>query len=334
MCVIFKLIALVAGVAFVVAFLGVPVLVFSARHKGIMGRDVNKQGKPLVAEMGGFAIFAGIASGMLLALLTISFYDRQFQLAVLLLAALASISFIALVGVFDDLFKLRRRTKVILPVIASLPLMAVLAGHTSMFLPFLGQVEFGLFYVFLLIPLGITGAANAVNMSAGYNGLEAGIGAIASLALLAIALSIGSLPAAVILAACFGACVAFLKYNWFPAQIFPGDIGTYAIGCCLAAAVIVGNMEKYGVIVLLPAFYELAATVYYSLKRVARREVCHNPVITSDGKLAPPKGAERFTLAFVLLGRKPRSEPALVASMLALYALAACLAIAVHFLKL
>ncbi|NYZ75477.1 glycosyl transferase family 4 [Candidatus Micrarchaeota archaeon] len=317
--------------AFLAAVIAAPILIASARKKGLMGHDVNKPNRPLVAEMGGFAIFGGLAAGILVGLLAISFYDNQFQLAVFLLAALASIAFIALIGVFDDLFKLSARTKLFLPVIASLPLVAVLAGDTTMSLPFFGDVNLGLFYTFILIPLGITGAANAVNMSAGYNGLEAGIGAVASFFLLVIALSVGSLPAAVILAACLGACLAFLYFNWFPAKVFPGDIGTYTIGCALAAAVILGNMEKFGVIVLIPAFYELAATLYYSLRKVERRKVCHNPVL-KDGKIIPPKGTECFTLAFFILGRKPMTERNLVLSMLALYALFGVIALAVFFL--
>ena len=327
----FLLTIVVALAAFFTTLIFTPLYIYSARQKGIVGRDVNKAGKPEVVEMGGFALFAGLIVGVLAGILALTFLDRQPDLLVPLLASLGAVTLLALIGVFDGLFRLSWRTKAFIPVVGSFPLVAVKAGQTAMSLPFLGAVDFGLFYNFLLVPLGVTGAANAVNMSAGYNGLEAGIGVITSAALLYIALSVGSVPAAVLLAACLGACLAFLKYNWFPAKVFPGDIGTLVIGATLAAAVIIGNMEKFGVIVLLPAFYELFATVYYIAKKVQRRALVHSPVFRG-GLIIPPKGAENYTLAFRLLAWKPMRESTLVLTLLGIYALFGILALALfHF---
>jgi len=55
-----------------------------------------------------------------------------------------------------------------------LPLVAIKVGKSFLKLPIFGHIEVGLFYPLLLVPLGVTGAANAVNMLAGFNGLEAG----------------------------------------------------------------------------------------------------------------------------------------------------------------
>ena len=60
----------------------------------------------------------------------------------------------------------------------------------------------------------------------------------------------------------------------------------------------------------------------------SRREACHSPVIAVDGKLSPPKGAERYTLAYLILGRRPMTEPRLVATLLSLYALSGLAAVA------
>ncbi|MEW5955542.1 MAG: glycosyl transferase family 4 [Candidatus Micrarchaeota archaeon] len=325
-----QLVLAVFAVSVVSVLILAPLLIRSALKKGLVDRDSNKPGRPTVAAMGGFAVYAGLVLGVLLAVLVISLADHQFQLLVTLLAALLSVSIIALMGAFDDLFKLRWGVKAFLPVFAALPLIAVLAGDTAVSLPFVGAVDLGLFYTFILIPIGVTGAANAVNMSAGYNGLEAGEGAVISVFLLVIALSTGNVAAAVILAALFGACLAFLKFNWNPARVFPGDVGTYVIGGAIAAAVIIGNMEKFGLILFLPAFYELFATVYYKFKKVDRRKTCHNPVL-KGGKIIPPKGAENFTLAFFILGRKPMAESRLVATILLLYAACGCAALALFF---
>ncbi len=322
-----------AAVAFAITFAATPFYAKRALAKGIFGRDVNKAGHPRVAEMGGLAVFAGVASSVSLGILFLTFIDANFALLTLLLAALAALSLTALIGVFDDLFKLTWKTKALMPLAAALPLVAVKAGETVMSIPFVGDVDFGLFYTFILVPLGVTGAANAFNMSAGYNGLEAGIGFIVSAALLAIAVASGSTAAVVVLAALAGACLAFLKFNWFPARVFPGDVGTLVVGVGVASAAIIGNLEKFAVILIIPAFYELAATVYYAAKGVWRRPACHNPVIAKDGRLKPPKGAEYYTLFYLILSKKPLREADLVKTVYAVYAAFAAIALAVYWLR-
>jgi len=327
-------VSLIAAVAFGVTLFLTPAFISSALRKGVTARDTNKRGKPLVANMGGFALFAGLAIAVSVGIGYLALVDSDSRLVALLLASLASIALVALVGAYDDLFKISRRLKALLPVVAAVPLMAVTAGDTTMLLSFLGAVDFGLFYTLVLIPLGVTGAANAVNMAAGYNGVEAGTGVIVSAALLAIAMLAGATGPAIILAALLGACLAFLKFNWLPARVFPADIGTYTIGTAIACAAIMGNMESFAVICLLPAFYEFAATVYYSIKGVERRGTAQSPVISAGGGLSPPKGAESYTLFYRILSWRPMREGALVATVLALYAVCGGLALAVYFLKL
>jgi UDP-N-acetylglucosamine--dolichyl-phosphate N-acetylglucosaminephosphotransferase len=320
--------------AFIVTLISTPFLVKSALKKGIVGRDVNKPERPVVADMGGFAIFLGVACALSLAVLVTTFADKDSHSLSLLLAALASIAIIALVGVFDDLFKLSWKTKLVTPVLAAFPLVAITAGDTTMSLPFVGAIDLGAFYTFVLVPIGVTGAANALNMTAGYNGVEAGIGAVMSAFLLAIAVSAQSWVAAAILGACLGACIAFMLFNWNPARVFPGDVGTLVIGACIASAVILGNMEKYGLLLFIPSFFELASTLFYGAQGIKRRVLCHNPHIAADGKLSPPRGAEHYTLFYWILSKKPMRETRLVLTTLALYALCGILALAFYWCKI
>ncbi len=104
------------------------------------------------------------------------------------------------------------------------------------------------------------------------------------------------------------------------------------MGATIAAGCIVGNIEFYGVLCILPAFYELVATVYYHFKKEERRDACMNPVITLDRKLEPPAGAEKYTLAFLLLSKKPMREAKLVSVMLFLYVLCGILAFGLSLL--
>jgi len=163
---------------------------------------------------------------------------------------------ISLIGIFDDLIKIRQGVKTLMPLFAAFPLMAIKAGHTTMNIPFIGSVNFGAFYTLFLIPLGVTGAANGVNMLAGFNGLEVGMGTIAIITLAIVAYLAKSMTAFVILIIALGAFLATLYYNWYPAKIFIGDVGTLSIGAIIASAVIIGNMETAGVIIIIPYFLD------------------------------------------------------------------------------
>jgi UDP-N-acetylglucosamine--dolichyl-phosphate N-acetylglucosaminephosphotransferase len=252
----------VFAAAFVVTYLLTPRFISMLVDVGIMGRDKNKEGEPAVAEMGGLSIITGFVFGVLLAIAFSSFEmaggSAGFKVNLSnLFAALSTVLIMSLLGIFDDIFNLKQHVKAALPLLASLPLVAVKVGETSMNLPFMGTVDFGLLYTLLLIPLAITGASNAMNMLAGFNGLEAGLGVIMCASVGFVSFSLGYFEASVISFSMLGALLAFLRYNWFPAKIFPGDVGTLSVGAVVASSVILGNVEKLGIVLILPFFAEL-----------------------------------------------------------------------------
>jgi len=233
--------------------IGALLLIPRLHRAGILGKDVHKQGKPEVAEMGGLAIVAGTGVGISVALAMMSFFHVLADAdVVLLLAALAVILLTALIGIIDDLLGMRQSVKAFLPAIAALPLVAVRAGHAWLAIPFVGRFNFWIFYPLFLVPAGVMVAANAVNMLAGFNGMEVGMGLIAMGSLAVIAAMIHETTALIILLAGAGALLGVLFFNWYPAKIMVGDVGTLSIGALIATAVIVGNFETAGVIVIIP----------------------------------------------------------------------------------
>jgi UDP-N-acetylglucosamine--dolichyl-phosphate N-acetylglucosaminephosphotransferase len=239
-----------------------PFLIRKLMAAKITGNDVNKDGKPEVAEMGGLAIVMGAIGSLLFAIALRTFLGYPFEL-IQMLAAMLTMAIIALIGTFDDLFDMRKDVKTLLPMVAALPLVAVsAAGSTAISLPFVGPVDFGIFYIFILIPLGVTVSANLTNMLAGFNGMEAGMGAVIFATTALLAILNGSTEMAMLSAAMLGALLVFLRYNWYPAKIFIGDIGTLAIGAALASAVIIGNMESVGFILVLPYLIDFAIKAY------------------------------------------------------------------------
>lgn len=240
-------------VSFVVSFVGFPIIIPRLKKAGIVGKNMNSEKQEEVAEMGGLMIAAGFGAGIIFAISLRTFFDVFLSVSLTsILAVLSTVLIVVIIGVFDDLISIRQWIKAIMPVFAALPLMAIKEGYSLMRIPFVGMIDFGIFYSLVLVPLGITGAANAVNMLAGFNGLEVGMGAVAVGSLAIIAYIIGQTNALIILVAALGALLATLYYNWYPAKILVGDVGTLSIGAVIASAVIIGNYETAGAIIIIP----------------------------------------------------------------------------------
>lgn len=110
----------------------------------------------------------------------------------------------------------------------------------------------------MLIMLVITGTSNAVNLTDGLDGLAAGCLIMVASCLAGIAfisnnvdlasyLNIlyieGSGEIAIYLSAFVGACIGFLWYNGYPAQVFMGDTGSLALGGIIGVAAVLLRRE-------------------------------------------------------------------------------------------
>ncbi|MFH1394084.1 MAG: hypothetical protein ABII71_04955 [Candidatus Micrarchaeota archaeon] len=268
--------------AFSVTYILTNVIIPRLKAAGITGDDENKPGRPKIAEMGGLAIVAGLTAGILLAIFFNTFMGFDFHL-VNMLAALITILLIAFIGVVDDLLNVPQWMKALLPLGAAIPLVAVSAvGSTVIGIPFLGEIDFGIIYIIALVPLAVAVASNLSNMFAGYNGMEAGMGSIIFLTIFLIAYAHSLPEMAIISIAMLAALLAFLKFNWFPAKVFPGDVGNLTIGGTLAAAVIIGNFETAGALLMIPYVID------FFIKLKNRLPHTHSEI--RDGKLFPLDG--------------------------------------------
>jgi len=237
--------------SFIVTFVFTRILVPRLKQFDITGRDVNKPDRPEVAEMGGIAIVAGFTAGVLLAIFFNTFLEFDFNL-IYVMAALITVHSVAFIGIVDDLLDVPQYIKAFLPLFAAVPLVAVsAAGSTSIGIPFIGEVDLGIIYIVVLIPVGVAVASNLSNMFAGFNGLEAGLGAVMFAAMTLLALSHGSVEMVILFVPILGALLAFLFFNWYPARVFPGDVGNLTIGAVLASGVIIGNLETAGAIIMI-----------------------------------------------------------------------------------
>jgi len=104
-----------------------------------------------------------------------------------------------------------------------------------------------------LVFIIIVGASNAVNLTDGLDGLAAGTVTIVMLAYAGIAFRQDRLEVALLAAAIAGACIGFLWYNSYPADIFMGDTGSLGLGAAIATIAIITKTEL--LLVLIAGIY-------------------------------------------------------------------------------
>jgi UDP-GlcNAc:undecaprenyl-phosphate/decaprenyl-phosphate GlcNAc-1-phosphate transferase len=210
------------------------------------GRDVHTVPIP---RLGGVAMYIGVLAGVFVAS-QLPVLRRAFDYSSETRAVMVAGGLIVLVGALDDRFGIDALTK--LAGQATSAGVLVLLGVQWFVLPIpdgsdgsdwtlliLDPNQGVVLTVFLCVVL-----VNAVNFVDGLDGLAAGIGLIASSAILAFSLGllqqrggdVTAYPPALIAAVLAGACAGFLPHNFQPARIFMGDSGSMLIGLMLAAA--------------------------------------------------------------------------------------------------
>ena len=246
-------------VAFITTFFTLRLWIPAAKRFGLVGKDINKHDHPEVAEAGGFAVVLGIALGLFTYLFLKAVWGTGTHLAEIY-ATIATIIFAGFVGFVDDILGWKKGLpqwfKPLLTLFLALPFttLALLYPQYNSFAVF-GIPTWA--YALILVPIGVVGASNAVNMLAGYNGLEAGLSSIILFFLGLKAYTLGNLWIAYMAFIGLSALLAFLYYNWYPAKVFPGDTLTYAMGAYIAALAILGNLELFAVALFALYFAEL-----------------------------------------------------------------------------
>jgi UDP-GlcNAc:undecaprenyl-phosphate/decaprenyl-phosphate GlcNAc-1-phosphate transferase len=133
-----------------------------------------------------------------------------------------------------------------------------------------------------LTVLWIVAIMNMVNFLDGLDGLAAGVCAISGFTFCLIALSLGRPEPAILAAVVLGACVGFLRHNFYPARIFMGDSGALLLGFVLAALAVQGLLKTAAVATLFFPLIVLAVPIIDTSFVVAKRLKYGRPVYTAD----------------------------------------------------
>jgi len=321
-----------AIVSLIVTYIATDFAIKYFKFVKLVTTDVHKVGKPLVPYSAGVPLMVGLASGLLVYIFMNVFVFGNATSLASLFAAITSIFIIAFVGLLDDLNSvqvkvrgfiegkkgLKRWQKPFLTLLAAFPLMAIMAGTTSVFLPVVGNVELGLLYPFLVVPLAIVIASNAVNMLGGFNGLEVGMGLVYTFSLGLFALLNSSELAAVLFFTGFAALMAISRFNFPPAKILSGDSLTYVLGAILAVGAIIGNMEKAVLLTMIP-FIVQAALKFWSHRRTGHF-ASDLGMLQKDGTISSRYGDRIYSWTHLIMKSGRFNEIKIVLIMMAVQA--------------
>src|SRR5947209_7290452 len=256
-----------ALVAFVVVVLLTPAVGGMARLIGAVdspgGRRLNVRPIP---RLGGLALFLGIFVPSL------AFLPLGRETRGLLLGAAIAVT----VGAIDDFRGLSWWEKLAGQLLAAATPTWFGIWVDRFTFPFVGVHALPAWAGVPLTILWIVAIMNMVNFLDGLDGLAAGVAAIAGLTFAVIALSLGKPDAAIMSAIVFGACIGFLRHNFYPARIFMGDSGALLLGFVLAALSVQGLLKTAATVALFFPLLVLAVpivdTTFVVVRRLKHRE--------------------------------------------------------------
>ena len=201
----------------------------------------------------------------------------------LLTIAIGGAGILAL-GLIDDTRGMRPRYKLLGQL--AIALFVCFSGHvfTTLTVPFVGVVDFGVYGGRLLTLLWIAGLINAFNLVDGIDGLAGGIAFIAALALLMLSIIQANLFVAMASAAIAGSLLGFLFYNFPPARIFMGDTGSMFIGYALATMSLMGAQKSETAAILFAPMLALGLPVFETFISIIRRYISGVPVFAGDNR--------------------------------------------------
>ncbi len=244
-------------ISFFLSFLITKKLIEVGKKRGIVAEDLNKSSKPKVFHLGGIGLALSFFLSSMFVLGINLFYGNGIRVEYYLAIVLTGIV-LAFVGLIDDLFGMKKWIKALFPMVASIPLITLKAvGSTTIAIPLLGPIDFGAIYLFLIIPLAISGTANLANIFAGINGIEASLSLVIYLTGMILGYYFEKNLLFIFSSIMVGALIGFLIFNKYPSKVFPGDVGTLLMGGVISTLAIVDNLESFVFFLFIPHLIDL-----------------------------------------------------------------------------
>lgn len=244
-------------------------LVLVLGRRGILDRPNERSSHARATPRGGG--LAIVAVVVVAAVLAVVLHPESYRrLSAVIFPALT----IAIISWFDDVSSVPNRVRFAFHLIAA-------AGATSVLGP-VSEVSLGSFGMLALGPLAwpltllwIVGLTNAFNFMDGIDGIAGITSAAAGIALAALAAVVAAPAVGGVAAALACASLGFLAFNWQPARIFMGDVGSAFCGFVVAVLPLAFPPElvpaaiPVAVLAVWPFVFDTAFTI---VRRLRRRE--------------------------------------------------------------
>ena len=235
--------AIVAAIVLTMALMPVWIRFLKSSHIGQQVRadgpesHLVKQGTP---TMGGVIMLVAVVAVAL-------FVGKPTPETFVLLGAIV---LTGLLGFVDDASKVvKERSLGLTPKAKIVGQVAVASAFVLVSVNLLGEGIAIPWLDLLFMNILLVGMCNAVNLTDGLDGLAAGTVMIVMIVMAAIAYRSDMLEPAIIAAALAGACIGFLWFNSFPADIFMGDTGSLALGMALGCLAVLTKTEFVSLII-------------------------------------------------------------------------------------
>lgn len=277
-----------AAVSFLVAYISVPLCKKIAYFVGAIDYPGNRRiNSSPIPRCGGIALYLGLVAGVLTIFIGARFFDWEMYNLYLV----SEVNYIVLffgvtcmfcVGLVDDITQLNPWVKLAGQVVAAaIVVYSGLSIGTIKILPGQGYVDLE----WLDYPLSILYLivfVNIINLIDGLDGLASGIVAIVSGSLLYLVIMRGNMTLALLTTSLIAVCLAFLRYNVFPASIFMGDSGSMLLGLVVGIISVSGVARMEGIIIMFVPLAIAGVPVLDTFSAIVRRLRGHQSIGQAD----------------------------------------------------
>lgn len=228
--------------------------IYLMRRSKTFGIDYHKRSKVKLPESIGLACGISFVFSIFLYSAIFPIYKDT------LLIFTNSIVLSILLGYVDDTLDLPWSSKILFPIVSSMPMITAYRGSRSVSVPFARTYDLGIFF-YILLSLSNTYFTNITNILSGINGVESGQILVVSAAMaidrfifsnsertLTISLSISL----------FMSTYGLFVWNKYPAKCFVGDTFCYFSGSALLCIGLFGGFTKTIFLFCLPQFINFA----------------------------------------------------------------------------
>ena len=239
-------------IAFIISlFLGPIILPILKKLK--FGQSIRRKVLKVILKKSGTPTMGGIIIMISVFIASILFAGQSTDLIIAMIVALG----FGIIGLIDDFIKvvLKRNLglKAYQKILGQLIIAGIVATYaakhpyigTSLLIPFTTKYfDLGIAYIPITIFI-VVGTANSVNLTDGLDGLAAGITLVVAAFFALASLGLGYMGLTIFSGTIAGACLGFLRFNFYPAQVFMGDTGSMALGGAVAALAVLTRLQLF-----------------------------------------------------------------------------------------